>query len=277
MGIPYAEKVTFGEGVSRAWKYWNTAEGTASRSEFWSWVGFIAVINISLNVLQAINLESGNGLYILLFSIVTLAWVLTIATPTVAIFIRRGRDIESLLLAGLAIVLFGASQLISFAILMQFLLSPSIDESALETLSGWSIASQIIFFVGVLFTIMLGLFDGVAAPPNNSSSGSPQGTIDKVKNLRKTENDSPALGQTAKSEPSPKLDLATLLPLMKIVYEGENPNNNWEKLLEAYLAECYTGTLGSSEVVPTLNRLSIIAQKLNDIQPPNNSLPYQSF
>jgi len=77
--------VNFSQAINSGFKKYATFEGRASRSEYWLWALFAALVAIGAAVVDAL-LGSGHIFYILA--------ILTMTLPGIAVFVRRLHDIN---------------------------------------------------------------------------------------------------------------------------------------------------------------------------------------
>jgi uncharacterized membrane protein YhaH (DUF805 family) len=101
--------MTFGQSVKHVFSNYATFQGRASRSEFWWWYLFTAIISLIvfipampwyIEVINAANSQTGNAVMVLppvtglasLGLILSAVWSLAVLIPTIAVAVRRLHD-----------------------------------------------------------------------------------------------------------------------------------------------------------------------------------------
>ena len=121
--------MTFTESIQTCFKKWRTVKGTASRSEFWFFSLFIALVAIPLFILFFVIAGTtgahSSGAASTLFLVVLVLFYLCILPPSICVTVRRLHDIGKP----------GTYYFVSFipyvgsAILLYFLVQPTKEDS----------------------------------------------------------------------------------------------------------------------------------------------------
>ncbi|MGA1838173.1 DUF805 domain-containing protein [Herbiconiux sp. 11R-BC] len=80
--------MTFGESISTVLRKYADFAGVASRSEFWWWILFTALVSAALNVFTAVPISGGSSVGALLSGV----WSVAVLVPNLAVGVRRLRD-----------------------------------------------------------------------------------------------------------------------------------------------------------------------------------------
>ncbi|MET4638026.1 DUF805 domain-containing protein [Mycetocola sp. 2940] len=80
--------MTFGEAIQSVFRNYAEFTGRASRSEFWWWILFYALVTAALNVFNTVPFGEGTYLGTILASL----WGIAVLLPNLAVTVRRLRD-----------------------------------------------------------------------------------------------------------------------------------------------------------------------------------------
>ena len=80
--------MTFGEAIQTVLRKYAEFTGRASRSEFWWWILFYALVTAALNVFNTVPFGEGTSLGTILASL----WGIAVLLPNLAVAVRRLRD-----------------------------------------------------------------------------------------------------------------------------------------------------------------------------------------
>ncbi|HBO64719.1 TPA: DUF805 domain-containing protein [Candidatus Saccharibacteria bacterium] len=87
--------MNFGQAITTVFKKYAEFSGRASRSEYWWWVLFVALVSIPFNIINQVTTSVGTtevaGLA-LGAGLVYILWSLAIFLPSLAVLVRRLRD-----------------------------------------------------------------------------------------------------------------------------------------------------------------------------------------
>jgi uncharacterized membrane protein YhaH (DUF805 family) len=81
--------MTFFAAIQNGFRRYAEFPGRASRSEFWWWILFVALVNAALSAVWPVRAANG---FVTLGTTATTLWGLATLLPTLAVLVRRLRD-----------------------------------------------------------------------------------------------------------------------------------------------------------------------------------------